>query len=105
MNSWNIGDWCWHVRLASPCRVIDREVLWGDVFFHVWLPAKDAVVCAKVQNLGKNASERPTVEQSLNRHEAEFDARIAALADAKACTLDLKPVLVLRLGQPEGAPA
>jgi hypothetical protein len=48
MNSWNIGDWCWHVRLASPCRVIDREVLWGDVFFRVWLPAKDAVVLMRV---------------------------------------------------------
>jgi hypothetical protein len=105
MNSWNIGDWCWHVRLASPCRVIDREALWGEVFFRVWLSARDAVVCAKVQNLGKNASERPTMEQSLNRHEAEFAARIAALTDAETCMPDLNAVLMLRIGQPEGARA
>lgn len=38
------GDWYWYTRQASPCRVIERRDVWGEVSFRVWLPAKDAVV-------------------------------------------------------------
>ena len=25
-----IGDWCWFIRQASPCRVIERQDVWGE---------------------------------------------------------------------------
>lgn len=52
MTAWNVGDWCWHARQASPCRIVDRQDVLGEVFFRVWLPAKDAVVRARAQDLG-----------------------------------------------------
>ncbi|WP_277458381.1 MULTISPECIES: helicase-related protein [Methylococcus] len=44
-------------------------------------------------------------EHRRKRLEAEFDARMAALAIAAACTPDLNAVLMLRIGHPGGAPA
>lgn len=81
-----VGDWCWHVRLASPCRVIDRQDVWGEVFFRVWLPAKDAVVRARAQDLGELTSVRPTVEQILHT------AAAAKLLDALEDNLLLAPI-------------
>jgi hypothetical protein len=26
---YDIGDWCWHARHAAPCRVVDRQDVWG----------------------------------------------------------------------------
>jgi len=75
-----IGDWCWHARQASPCRVIDRQDVWGEVAYRVWLPAKDAVVRAKAQDLGELTSVRPTVEQVLHT------AAAAKLLDALETT-------------------
>lgn len=43
---WEIGDWCWYRRLATPCRVIDRQGLWGHEIYRVWVMAKDAVIRA-----------------------------------------------------------
>lgn len=82
----SIGDWCWHARQASPCRVIDRETLWGEVFFRVWLPAKDAVVRARAQELGELSAVRPTVEQILHT------AAAAKLLDALEDSLLLAPI-------------
>jgi superfamily II DNA or RNA helicase len=81
-----VGDWCWHVRLASPCRVIEREALWGEVFFRVWLPAKDAVVRARAQELAELSSVRPAVEQILHT------AAAAKLLDALEDNLLLAPI-------------
>jgi len=81
-----VGDWCWHARQASPCRVIDREALWGEVAYRVWLPAKDAVVRARAQELGELSSVRPTVEQILHA------AAAARLLDALEDNLLLAPI-------------
>lgn len=83
---WAVGDWCWHTRQASPCRVIDRQDVWGEVFFRVWLPAKDAVVRARAQELGELSSVRPTVEQILHA------AAAAKLLDALEDKLLLAPI-------------
>ncbi|QXP86561.1 helicase-related protein [Methylococcus capsulatus] len=81
-----VGDWCWHARQASPCRVIDREALWGEVAYRVWLPAKDAVVRARAQELGELSSVRLTVEQVLHT------AAAAKLLDALEDNLLLAPI-------------
>jgi hypothetical protein len=46
--SFAVGDWCWFTRQASPCRVIERRDVWGEVAYRVWLPAKDAVAWRQV---------------------------------------------------------
>ncbi|WP_236786492.1 SNF2-related protein [Allochromatium tepidum] len=61
-----VGDWCRHIRQASPCRVIDRQDVWGEVAYRVWLPAKDAVVRARGVDLAALESVRPSVEQILH---------------------------------------
>ncbi len=64
-----VGDWCWHARHATPCRVVDRRDIWGETAYRVWLPTKDAVV------------------------------RIATLDDAEASVPDLNAVMMLRIGE------
>lgn len=86
MNAWDVGDWCWHARQASPCRIVDRQDVWGEVAYRVWLPAKDAVVRARAQDLGALTSVRPTVEQVLHT------AAAAKLLDALEDNLLLAPI-------------
>lgn len=81
-----VGDWCWHARQASPCRVIDRQDVWGEAAYRVWLPAKDAVVRVRAQDLGELTSVRPTVEQVLHT------AAAAKLLDALEDNLLLAPI-------------
>jgi len=81
-----IGDWCWLVQQAAPCRVIDRQDVWGEVTYRVWLPAKEAVVRARAQDLDELTNVRPTVEQILHT------AAAAKLLDALEDNLLLAPI-------------
>ncbi|PDS70167.1 DEAD/DEAH box helicase [Rhizobium phaseoli] len=81
-----IGEWCWHERHAAPCRVIDREEIWGETAYRVWLPAKDAVVRARSRDLSPLDSVQPTVEQILHA------AAAAKLQDAMEDNLLLAPI-------------
>ena len=81
-----IGDWCWFTRQASPCRVIERQDVWGEVAYRVWLPAKDAVVRARAVDLASLESVRPSVEQILHTTAA------AKLLDALEDNLLLAPI-------------
>ena len=65
-NGFNIGEWCWYTRHASPCRVVDRQDVWGETSYRVWLPTKDAVVRARASDLSALAAIRPTVDQILH---------------------------------------
>lgn len=82
----DIGDWCWHTRQATPCRVVERLALWGDAAYRVWLPAKDAVLRARAADLAVLSSVRPTVEQILHATAA------AKLQDALEDNLLLAPI-------------
>lgn len=81
-----IGDWCWNTRQASPCRVVDRQDVWGETVYRVWLPGKDAVVRARAQELGDLSKVRPTVGQILHT------AAAAKLLDALEDNLLLAPI-------------
>ena len=81
-----IGDWCWSTRQASPCHVIERQDVWGEVAYRVWLPAKDAVVRARAADLAALESVRPSVEQILHTTAA------AKLLDALEDNLLLAPI-------------
>ena len=81
-----IGAWCWHERHAAPCRVVDREDIWGETAYRVWLPAKDAVVRARARDLSSLDSVQPTVEHILHT------AAAAKLLDALEENLLLAPI-------------
>ncbi len=81
-----VGDWCWFTQQASPCRVIERQDVWGEVAYRVWLPAKDAVVRARALDLAPLESVRPSAEQILHTTAA------AKLLDALEDNLLLAPI-------------
>lgn len=83
---WHIGDWCWHTRQATPCRVVERLALWGEAAYRVWLPSKNAVLRARAAELAALDSVRPTVEQILHATAA------AKLQDALEENLLLAPI-------------
>ena len=85
-SGFTIGAWCWFTRQASPCRVIERQDVWGEVAYRVWLPAKDAVVRARSVDLASLESVRPSVEQILHTTAA------AKLLDALEDNLLLAPI-------------
>lgn len=86
MTDYSVGDWCWHARQASPCRVVDRQNLWGELAYRIWLPNMDAVVRARPQDLTDLSNVQPTVEQILHTTAA------ARLLDALEDNLLLAPI-------------
>lgn len=84
--SWHVGDWCWHIRHALPCRIVDRQDMWGETTYRVWLPTKDAVIRARAQDLAKLGSIQPTVAHILHT------AAAAKLLDSLEDNLLLAPI-------------
>ncbi len=86
MTGFAVGDWCWHTRQAAPCRVVDRQEVWGETAYRVWLPARDAVVRARAADVSALAGIQTTVEQILHA------AAAAKLLDALEDNLLLAPI-------------
>lgn len=80
------GDWFWHTRHATPCRVVDRQKAWGGVAYRVWLPTKDVVLRARSDELSSLANMQPTLDGILHA------AAAARLSDAMEGNLLLAPV-------------
>lgn len=45
--SYGVGDWC---------RTIDRQSIWNETVFQVWLPTKDAIIRAPALELRADGS-------------------------------------------------
>lgn len=86
MISLAIGDWCRHARHTTPCRIVDRQTVWGETVFRVWLPSQDAVLRARACDLSALSDLRPTIEQILHT------AAAAKLLDALEDNLLLAPI-------------
>jgi superfamily II DNA or RNA helicase len=81
-----IGTWCWHQRQSAPCRVVDRQDLWGEDIYRVWLPVKDAVVRARATELRALESVEMSADTVLHT------AAAAKLLDALDDNLLLAPI-------------
>ncbi len=46
-----INTWQYSNRNNSNCKVIEEQTLWGEMFFRVWLPDSDTVVCVQASDL------------------------------------------------------
>lgn len=86
VKAYAVGDWCWFTRQASPCRVVERQEVWGKVAYRVWLPTKNVVIRARLADLAALESVRPSAEQILHATAA------AKLLDALEDNLLLAPI-------------
>lgn len=84
--AYDIGTWCWHHRQSAPCRVVDRQDMWGEDIYRVWLPAKDAVVRARSPEL------RTLESVELSADHVLHTAAAAKLLDALEDNLLLAPI-------------
>jgi len=84
--SYGVGDWCRHTRHATPCRIIDRQSIWNETVFRVWLPTKDAIIRARESDLAPLPSLEPTENEILHT------AAAAKLLDALEDKLLLAPI-------------
>ena len=82
----DVGEWCWHDRHAAPCRVVERQDVWGETAYRVWLPAKDAVVRARARDLLPLDAVSPSIEH------IQHTAAAAKLLDALEDNLLLAPI-------------
>jgi superfamily II DNA or RNA helicase len=85
-DGFDVGRWCWHTRQSSPCRVVDRQDIWGELVYRVWLPAKDAVVRTRSVELTTLEGVAPSVDHVLHT------AAAAKLLDALEDNLLLAPI-------------
>jgi hypothetical protein len=83
---WSVGDWVHHSRINAACRIIDRQSIWNETVFRVWLPTKDAIIRAREADLAPLASLRPTENEIL------LTAAAAKLLDALEDNLLLAPI-------------
>jgi len=84
--AFSVGDWCRHNRHTTPCRIIDRQSIWNETVFRVWLPTKDAIIRARESDLAPLATLRPTENEILHT------AAAAKLLDALEDNLLLAPI-------------
>jgi len=45
------GSWVWSTEHNVPCRVVERQSLWGESVCRVWLPSSDSVVKVSASGL------------------------------------------------------
>ena len=91
-----IGDWCWFTRQASPCRVIERQDVWGEEE-NLWR-MHDEVICSldSVKPLEGHWA-HAVREHRCRRLQQEHNARTAALDDMEASVPDLNAVTMVRV--------
>jgi hypothetical protein len=81
-----VGKWCWHIRYAAQCRIVDSQDILGATTFRVWLPTKNAVLRARSQELTTLDSFQPSVNHIL------YTAAATKLLDALEDNLLLAPI-------------
>ncbi len=84
--AFNLGQWCWHIKYAAQCRIVDRLDIWGSTSYRVWLSTKNTIVIAKSVDLASIDSIQPTVEHIL------YVASATKLLDALEDNLLLAPI-------------
>ncbi|TVQ94817.1 MAG: hypothetical protein EA400_00865 [Chromatiaceae bacterium] len=106
-SDWSVGDWCRHTRHTTRCRIIDRQSIWNETVFRVWLPTKDAIIRARDSDLAPLASlKQPIGRIGLSavrayrrrRLEQEHRERMATLDAAETSLPDLNAIMMLRVG-------
>src|SRR5580704_4615283 len=81
------GDWVWEVDHQQVCQILERQDLWGNITYRVWLSAQDAVVKVHKDKL------KPLAEAGLVSAAAlSYVAAAARVADALTQDMLLAPM-------------
>jgi hypothetical protein len=59
------GEWAWSLEHQQACRVAERQDLWGDTLYRVWVPAKDAIVRVQASQLRPAARVADSLTQNV----------------------------------------
>ena len=76
------GHWAWSLEHQQVCRVVEKQDLWGDTSYRVWLPAEDAIVRVRSSQLGQTA-------ETTRRSSAWLSYVTAAARVSDALTQDI----------------
>lgn len=53
------GEWAWSLEHQQVCKVVETQDLWGGTLYCVWVPAKDAIVRVRANQLRPPAETAP----------------------------------------------
>ena len=81
------GEWAWSLKHRQVCRVVEIQDLWGDTLYRVWVPAEDAIVRVRANDLRAPAESAPSSSAWLS-----YITAAARVADALTQAVLLAPV-------------
>ena len=81
------GQWVWSIEHREACRVVEKQDLWGDTFYRVWVLAEDAIVRVRSSQLC------PVAESALRSAEwLSYLTAAARVSDALTQDILLAPI-------------
>jgi len=81
------GQWAWSLEYNQTCRIVERQDMWGDAVYRVWLPAEDAMVRVRASQLRSIAETAPRSSAWL-----AYVTAAARVADALTHDVLLAPI-------------
>lgn len=73
-----MNDWMYSSIHNSPCRVIEKQTLWGQVIYRIWLPGSDAVVRVPADTLRDFSHE---LHPEIETHRIAYVSAAAKVAE------------------------
>ena len=81
------GEWVWSQEQRQVCRIVEAQDLWGDRFYLVWVPSKDAVVRLQADQLRSTQDGIPRAAAWVS-----YFAAAGRVADALSQDVLLAPI-------------
>ena len=81
------GEWAWSLEHRQVCRVVEIQDLWGDTLYRVWVPAEDAMVRVRANQVRALAESTPSGSAWLS-----YLTAAARVSDALTQAVVLTPV-------------
>ena len=82
------GDWAYLTNHDEPCRILETETLWGEIYCRVWLPIENTVVRVRAGELVPLEDHAPF----LSVHHLIYVAAAARIKEALAQGALLAPL-------------
>src|SRR5690606_21455866 len=82
-----LNSWAYSPDYGQACKVVDRQTIWGQTVYRVWLPGRDAIVRLSAARL------RPLESMGVqNEYAISYVAAAARIADALTQDVLLAPL-------------
>jgi len=73
-----MNNWKYSIQYKSACKVIEEQILWGQIVCRVWLPNQDAVVRVPMSDLKPLSSDQNPIIES---HRISYISAAAKVAE------------------------